>query len=372
MTKSEGRKKPEIGNPNCPLTPALSPSAGERENGIQSFETTEAPDLTRHWLRFPLSAAEGERAGVRGQFAFRASSFFRIWSFGFRILALVVITCQICPRLHAADEPSVIPLWPNGAPGFEDRRNEPEQAKDYWVRNIHNPSITAFLPPKEKANGAAVLICPGGGHRELVYNSEGVEPARYLNNLGVAAFVLKYRLARQTNSPYSLQKHPREDVQRAMRLIRSRATEWNLDTNRIGIMGFSAGGEVVAMLVYSPSEGDAKAADPVEQMNCHSDFQIVIYPGPLGVPAGEIPADVPPAFFVVANDDVSHVGPVLSQLEKYHKAKKSIEVHLYARGGHGFNLGARSKLASIKSWPQRMTDWLGDNHFLESGSAGGK
>src|SRR5882762_7412384 len=98
-----------------------------------------------------------------------------------------------------------ISLWPNGAPGFEARRNEPEVAKDYWVRNIHNPSITVFLPPKEKSNGAGVLIVPGGGHRELVFKAEGVEPARYFNELGIAAFVLKHRLARETNSPYSLQ-----------------------------------------------------------------------------------------------------------------------------------------------------------------------
>lgn len=142
-----------------------------------------------------------------------------------------------------AEESPVIPLWEKGAPGFEDRRNEPELAKDYWVRNIHNSSITVFLPPREKATGAAVLVCPGGGHRELVFKAEGVEAAEYLNSLGVTAFVLKYRLARETNSPYSLQKHPREDAQRAMRLIRSRAAEWNIDTSRLGIMGFSAGGE---------------------------------------------------------------------------------------------------------------------------------
>ena len=265
---------------------------------------------------------------------------------------------------RAADEPTVVSLWANGAPGFEDRRNEPELTGDYWVRNINNPSLTVFLPPKEKANGAAVLICPGGGHRELVYNAEGIEPARYLTNLGVAAFVLKYRLARETNSPYSLQKHPREDAQRAMRLIRSRAAEWNLDTNRIGVMGFSAGGEVAAMLVYSPTAGDVNAADPIDRMNCRSDFQIVIYPGPLGIP-DQIPADAPPAFFVIANDDTSHVVPVLAQLEKYHQANRPIEVHLYAQGGHGFNMGGRSKLASIRGWPQRMADWLADNNLLE-------
>ena len=127
------------------------------------------------------------------------------------------------PFFALAEEPLVVPLWEKGAPGFEERRHEPEQAKDYWVRNIHNPSITVFPAPKEKANGAAVLICPGGGHRLLVYKAEGVEPAQYLNDLGVTCFVLKYRLARETNSPYSLQIHPRQDAQRAMRLIRSRA-----------------------------------------------------------------------------------------------------------------------------------------------------
>jgi acetyl esterase/lipase len=262
-----------------------------------------------------------------------------------------------------AAEPQVVPLWTNGAPGFEDRRNEPELAKDYWVRNIQNPSITVFLPPKEKANGAAVLICPGGGHRELVYNAEGVEPARYLNNLGMAAFVLKYRLAREAGSPYSLKIHPRQDAQRTMRLIRSRAQEWNVDTNRLGIIGFSAGGEVVSMLVYNPTEGDANAADPIDRLDAFANFQIVIYPGPLGIPE-KLPANAPPAFLLVANDDTNHVGPVLSLVEKYHEAGRSVEAHIYAQGGHGFNLGHRSKLASIHDWPQRMADWLADNNIL--------
>lgn len=264
----------------------------------------------------------------------------------------------------ATAEPAVIPLWEQGAPGFEERRNEPEQARDYWVRNIHNPSLTVFPAPKEKANGAAVLIVPGGGHRELVFNAEGVEPAKFLNDLGVTCFVLKHRLARETNSPYSLQIHPRQDAQRAMRLIRSRAAEWSLDTNRIGAMGFSAGGEVVAMLVYSPTTGDTNAVDAIDRMNCRVDFQIVIYPGGLGVPTERIPEDAPPAFFLVAMDDTSHVRPVLSQLEKYWQAKRPIEVHLYAKGGHGFNLGSRSKLNSIKTWPQRLADWLADNNLL--------
>lgn len=264
--------------------------------------------------------------------------------------------------LHAADFETVF-LWTNGAPGFEDRRNEPEQAQSYWVKHINNPSITVFLPPKEKANGTAVLIFPGGGHRELVFQAEGVEPARYLTNLGVAAFVLKYRLAREPGSPYSLDIHPRQDAQRALRLIRSRAAEWNLNTNRIGVMGFSAGGEVASMLVYSPGAGDPAAADPIEREDSVANFQIVIYPGPLGIPE-KVPPDAPPAFFLVANDDTSHVGAILSLEEKYHQAGRPMEVHIYEQGGHGFNLGSRSKLKSIKDWPQRLTDWLADNNLL--------
>lgn len=280
-------------------------------------------------------------------------------------LGFLFIAALCCLTQLRAQAPQIIPLWPNGAPGFEDRRNEPEQARDYWIRNIHNPSITAFLPSKEKANGAGVLIFPGGGHRELVFNAEGVEPAHFLNSLGIAAFVLKYRLARETNSPYSLQIHPRQDAQRAMRLLRFRAAEWNLDTNRLGVMGFSAGGEVAALLVYSPSGGLPDATEPIDRTDCRADFQIVIYPGPLGIPQGPIPPDSPPAFFVVADDDTSHVGPVLAQLEKYHQAHRPIEVHFYAHGGHGFNMGQRSKWAAIRSWPQRLADWLADNHLLE-------
>jgi acetyl esterase/lipase len=279
-------------------------------------------------------------------------------------LLLLVALCFVGVVAARADEPLVIHLWEKGAPGFESRRDEPEVVKGGSVSNVHNPSITVFPAPRDKANGAAVIIVPGGGHRQLGFVGEGVEPARFMNDLGITAFVLKHRLPREPNSPYSLDIHPRQDIRRAMRLIRSRAAEWNLDPKRIGAMGFSAGGETVAMLVYSPSAGDPQAADPIDRMDCRCDFQISIYPGPLGIPSGSIPDDAPPAFFVVANDDVSHVGAVLDQVSKYEQAKRPVECHLYAKGGHGFTMGARSKLASIKSWTQRLADWLADSGLL--------
>jgi len=289
----------------------------------------------------------------------------------YRLLFLVLCAqlCLLPLATQAQEKGEEIPLWPKGAPGFESRRNEPTQAKDWWVRNIHNPSITVFLPPKEKATGAAVIICPGGGHRELVFNAEGVEPAAYLNSLGVAAIVLKYRLSREENSPYSIEKHPREDAYRAMRLVRSRAKEWGIDQDRIGMLGFSAGGEVVAMVAYAPGDGDPKAKDPIDRLNGKPDFQMLIYPGPLGIPE-TVPADAPPAFLLAANDDACCSGSTVSLLQKYRAANVPVEAHILAQGGHGFNMGNRSDLNSVKTWPQRMADWLSDNNYLSPLPAG--
>jgi acetyl esterase/lipase len=279
-------------------------------------------------------------------------------------LAIGLLLWLIPSAARAQQAPQQIPLWPNGAPGFESRRNEPETAKDYWIANINNPSITVYLPAKEKATGAAVVICPGGGHRLLVFKAEGDEPARYLNSIGVAAFALKYRLGREEGSPYSIEKHAREDGERAMRLVRSRAKEWGLDPNRIGLMGFSAGGEVASMVTFGPTAGDANAADPIDRVSSRPDFLIMIYPGPLGVP-DVVDAGAPPAFLLVANDDAGHSDVIISLLQKYRAAKVPVELHIYTKGGHGFNMGNRSKLLTIKGWPQRLADWLADTYILD-------
>lgn len=279
----------------------------------------------------------------------------------------VCLVVGLFPRISVGQlTPAEVPLWANGAPGFENRRTEPALAKDYWIRNIHNPSITVYLPPKEKATGAAVVICPGGGHRELVFNAEGDQPARFLNSIGVAAFVLKYRLSREENSPYSLDKHPREDAYRAMRLVRSRAKEYGIDPERLGMLGFSAGGEVVTMVAYAPGQGDAKAPDPVDRLNGKPNFQMLIYPGPLGIPE-TVPADAPPAFMLAANDDLCCSGPVVTLLQRYRTAQVPVEAHVYTQGKHGFNMGDRSKLNSIKTWPQRLADWMADTGLLRPG-----
>jgi acetyl esterase/lipase len=275
-----------------------------------------------------------------------------------RINAGLLIVLSAAASAQQAGSPQVIPLWEKGAPGFESRRNEPEQHQDWWFKNIHNPSLTVFLPPAGKSNGTAVIVAAGGGHRELVFNPEGVEPAQYLASLGVTAFALKYRLFREPGSKYTLD-NTAEDIRRAMRTVRARAGEWHVDPDRIGVMGWSAGGEVAALVAYPPVNGDAAAKDPVERVSARPNFEILIYPGPLGIPE-KVPADAPPLFLLGTADD-EYVADVLFDLtSKYHAAGASIETHIYTQGKHAFNMGQRSPFVSIKHWPQRLAEWLED------------
>jgi len=278
------------------------------------------------------------------------------------LFAIFATTVALCVTASAQPSPQVIPLWNNGAPGFENRKDEPEQAQDYWVRNVNNPSITVFLPPKEKATGAAVVVAPGGGFRELVFNAEGKQAAEFLNSIGVAAFVLKYRLPGEKNSPYTLE-NVRQDAYRAMRLVRSRANEWSVDPHRIGMLGFSAGGAVVSLIAYTPGDGDPAAADPVDRINGRPDFQMLVYPG--GNVPDKIPSDAPPAFLLVANDDDYGCDKVtLNLYQKLRAAGVSVEAIFLAKGRHAFNMGDRSKLVTVNTWPQRMADWLTDSGYL--------
>lgn len=274
---------------------------------------------------------------------------------------LGAVSCFFSSRVCSQE---VIPLWEGGAPGFEDRRDEAEEAESYWVKNVHYPTLTAYLPDPEKATGAAVIICPGGGHRLLVFKAEGVEAAEYLQSLGVAAFALKYRLGREEGSPYSIDMHAKQDGQRAMRLVRSRAEEWGLDPSRIGIMGFSAGGEVVSMVAYGEPDENPQAEDPIERVSSRPDFQVLIYPGPLGIPAS-IPSDAPPAFLLVANDDIGASRAIVDLLRKLRLSGIPVETHIYARGGHAFNMGNRSDLVTLKGWPARLKEWMQDNFILD-------
>lgn len=261
----------------------------------------------------------------------------------------------------AQENPQKIYLWENGTPGFEARKDEPELAQDWWVRNIHNPSITLFKP--QSPNGSFILICPGGGFRNLGYNGEGVAPAKFLNDLGVTVGVLKYRLFREENSPYT-EEHPTQDVIRAMRLVRSNAEKWGIDSDRIGMMGFSAGGEVVNWVAYDANPGNASASDPIERFAAQPNFQIQVYPGPLGTPE-TVTTDAPPVFLVAANNDECCSSTIVDTMLAYRKAGADVEMHLFSKDEHAFNMGYRSEFISINHWPERLKDWLEDHAYFK-------
>jgi acetyl esterase/lipase len=247
-----------------------------------------------------------------------------------------------------------VPIWPNGAPGSEHRRGEPEVVRDTYVSNVHAPSLTIFRADPRHANGAAVIVVPGGGHRMLVMVNEGVAPAKALNRFGVTAFVLKYRLARDGDAGYTIDGHGAADLRRAVQWVRDNAAQYGVDPARVGVMGFSAGGELVSMVADNPAPAGS-AARP--------DFQVLIYPGPLGVPAKAVEG-APPAFIAAGSIDKCCAPPALALYQQLVQAGVSAELHLFADTDHGYNLGARSERLSIQHWPDLLHDWLLDGGWL--------
>src|SRR5262249_6037232 len=190
--------------------------------------------------------------------------------------------------------PGAIPLWPKGAPGSETRMAEAEEIVGSNVCNVHNPSLTPYVPEADKSTGTPVIICPGGGHSKLCLGHEGYALAEWFRERGIAAFVLKYRLAREKGSTYTVQDHAMADARRAIRLVRGRAGEWHLETDRIGILGFSAGGELAAYAAMKNDPGARDAADPIERQSSRPDFQALIYPGSSG--SFTVESGMPPVF----------------------------------------------------------------------------
>lgn len=276
--------------------------------------------------------------------------------------------------------PAAIPLWANGAPGSEARKDEPEQIS--WrqepdivfpvIFNIHHPSLTPFLPAQDKATGCAVVIAPGGGHMQHTIDREGYDLAKYLAERGIAAFVLKYRLARDmanqatpgTAQPYKIDVHGAADGSRAIRLIRSRAAEWHVKPDRVGIIGFSAGGEIAILAALRHDAGQADAADAVDRVSSRPDFFAPIYPGGLNR-QDEIAKDkTPPAFLACSYDD-----RMPEQLSNFfialRKAGVNAELHIYNSGGHGYGVRADRPNMAVSTWHARFVDWLGDRGFLQ-------
>jgi len=282
------------------------------------------------------------------------------------LLWKAMFICLVFSGMTAADEPKEILLWPNGAPGSEGKTGK-EKVRvvegDHVISNIHTPSITTYIPTKEKATGAAVIIAPGGGHSELWIDHEGYNPAKWFSDRGIAAFVLKYRLARDSNSTYTIDRDELADMQRAIRLVRSRAKEWGIDTSRIGVMGFSAGGELAALSAMRFDYGKEEATDVIDRESSRPSFQALIYPGNSG--RFEVVTNAPPVFIVGGYNDRSDIAEGIAQVYlKYKKAKVSAELHIYSNAGHGFGIRERNR-GAVTGWPSRFEEWLSDRGFLK-------
>jgi acetyl esterase/lipase len=276
---------------------------------------------------------------------------------------LLVLVSSTAAALGAEPE---IRLWPQGAPGSDGKTDAEvvvtSASGERNVSSIHQPSITPFLPAKDKANGAAVLVIPGGGHSKLCVDHEGVNIAQRLADRGIAAFVLKHRLAREKGSTYTIEQHALADTQRALRLIRSRAAEWGIDPARLGAIGFSAGGELVSLAALRPGGGDANAADAIERQNAQPSFQGLIYPGRS---ADILPTkDTPPAFMVCGEKDRKDIAEGLPEAYlRYKRAGASAELHVYAGVGHGFGFRPTMK-GPVTAWPDRFVEWMEAGGFL--------
>jgi acetyl esterase/lipase len=282
------------------------------------------------------------------------------------IRSTIFAACLTFTTALGAQQPAEIPLWRAGAPGSEGK-SAPEKVRitsegDHVVSSVHRPTITPYLPDKRGATGTAIVVVPGGAHRELWMDHEGYNVARYLRDHGIAAFILKYRLARDSGSTYTIEGQSVPDLQRAIRLVRSNAAAWGVDTARIGVMGFSAGGEVAGRAAAGWDDGIATAADPIDRQSSRPAFQALIYPAWLDSLA--VTKRSPPLFIAAGNDDKLTPPRGMTALYLKHKdAGVPAELHIYASAQHGFGIRPTNHSPSA-GWPDRLVEWLTDMKML--------
>jgi acetyl esterase/lipase len=276
------------------------------------------------------------------------------------------------PGRPPAPGPTTLDVWPHGAPGALPNpapEGDTTTAKDRLVvgraviriGNVSSPTLT-FYAPKEKNTGAAVVVFPGGGYRILAIDLEGTEVCDWLTSVGITCVLLKYRVP--DTGPYPKSAAALQDAQRAMGIVRSHAAEWHIDPNRIGVLGFSAGGHLAAALSTHFDKRLYDSIDAADQVGCRPDFAVIVYPGYLAIAEQNFAANAeihpteqtPPSFIVQAEDDPVHVENATVYFLALKNAKVPAEMHLYAQGGHGYGL-RRSELP-VTGWPQLVEAWL--------------
>ncbi|MCX2678574.1 alpha/beta hydrolase [Galbibacter sp. EGI 63066] len=297
-----------------------------------------------------------------------------------RLLSCLIIFLP----LIALSQTNVIPLYDGKIPHWTPSDEKEESVKSDILRysKVHTPTLDIFLPPKKNATGKAVVICPGGGYRHLAYDWEGTEVAKLLNAKGIAAFVLKYRIP-TSKSVTNKEIVPLEDAQRAIRIVRKNAESWNIKSDQIGVMGFSAGGHLASTLGTHYDEKIPEVNDSLTSISARPDFMILIYPvitfkenythqGSRERLIGKNPseemvehysnelqvtANTPPTFLVHSTDD--NAVPVENSLMFYRALKDKgvpVEMHIYPYGGHGFGLAIGR--GHLQTWPDRLLNWI--------------
>ncbi len=293
-----------------------------------------------------------------------------------RFKALLMCSCLIWSfsgSVRAAEAAKVIELWPGTAPGEKGGIGEEHDTTKpgdnkvggkpvIRLGNISKPTLTIYRPPAGKDTGVAVVVCPGGGYHILAMDLEGTEICEWLNSLGITGALLKYRVPKRPGLEGYVP--PLQDAQRALGLLRHQARAYGLKPNRIGIIGFSAGAHLAAVLGNSGDKRTYPVVDEAEATSCRPDFTLLIYPGGLTVkeqndkiaPELNITSNTPPTFIAMAEDDPVRVENALFYAAALRKAKASFELHIYPTGGHGYGLRPSKDL--VTTWPQRAGEWM--------------
>jgi acetyl esterase/lipase len=292
-----------------------------------------------------------------------------------RFSLLLALAAVLVGQAVAAPEPITLPLWPDGPPSAMAPKSEAtaKLIQSYGgptatrLTDVTDPTVTIYRP--EKPNGASVIVAPGGGFMFLSYSFEGTAVCEWLNSIGVTAVLLKYRTpTRDESEPFAL---PVQDAQRALGLVRHHATEWSLDPKRVGLLGFSAGGNLAGHAAWDRGARTYPQKSELDDPR-GPDFLVFIYGGGfLGKDdktkfreGFSVPADAPPAFFLVAHDDKSNPIEAAMLYLEYKKQNLPAELHIFTQGGHGF--GMRKEKHPINDWPQRCAEWMKTTGLLDA------
>jgi acetyl esterase/lipase len=286
-----------------------------------------------------------------------------------RHITLLLLATAICTNAAETN----LPLWPEGVPG---KRVEPSKATLERIGPkgstpghetfISGPSITVY--PAANPNGAAVIVCPGGGYWFLSTNNEGTGVCEWLNSIGVTAILLRYRTPTSDEAvPY---QYPVQDLQRSLGIVRHRAKEWNIDPKRIGVIGFSAGGNLIGHASWDRTPRTYEQKPEVDDPR-GPDFALFVYGGGFLEPEKKltfregfgIPADAPPCFFIVAHDDKSNPIEAAELYLSYKRQSLPAEIHIYSQGGHGF--GTRKKNLPVDGWLKAAAEWMDVSGFFK-------